>query len=314
MKDYLKKIYYFSVTKEQVIASIKKKCKKMIAKLLLLLIGTIAGFGISETDLVPIKTKDPCSIISTYPSIQTIYPISRVAYNLMYNGATRTPYWVYECVCKKDLEKNCNRKDVNFREDPELPELVRSTLQDYRKSGFDRGHLSPSADRTYDCGILQEVFYLSNMSPQIHSFNSGHWEKLERYVRELTNQYDKVHVFSIPLYLPHQKGDKKYVQYEVIGENNVAVPTHFAKAIFAGDNIFAFILPHEDIDSQIPLNNFKVTLEKIERASGFIFSRKQSTAHNLKKKIIAKSSIPLKWAKKLIKKDNLRKEISFYQR
>lgn len=294
MKNQLKKtISILGVNKEQLIALAKKKCKKLLINFSLLAIGTITGFGVSETNLVPLKKKDVTSV-STYPVIQTIYPISREACNLLYNGATRTPYWVYECVSKKDLEKNCNRKKVEFKEDPDIPEIVRSTLQDYKKSGFDRGHLAPSADRTYDCGVLQEVFYLSNMSPQLHSFNSGHWEKLERYVRELTNQYDKVHVFSIPLYLPHEEGDKKYVHYQVIGKNNVAVPTHFAKVIFAGDKTFAFMLPHEDIDSKVALEDFSVTLQDIEKASGFIFlpqKQKEGQLNKLKKKILETSKI-----------------------
>lgn len=289
MKNQLKKtITSLELNKEQLIPLAKKKCKKLLINFSLLVIGTITGFGVSETNLFPLKKKDVTSVY-TYPVIQTIYPISREACNLLYNGATRTPYWVYECVSKKDLEKNCHRKKVEFKEDPDIPEIVRSTLEDYKKSGFDRGHLAPSADRTYDCGVLQEVFYLSNMSPQLHGFNSGHWEKLERYVRELTNQYDKVHVFSIPLYLPHQEGDKKYVHYQVIGKNNVAVPTHFAKVIFAGDKIFAFMLPHEDIDSKVPLEDFSVILQDIEKASGFIFlpqKQKEGQLNTLKKKIL----------------------------
>ncbi|MGL4348627.1 MAG: DNA/RNA non-specific endonuclease [Chlamydiales bacterium] len=294
MKNQLKKILSsLGLNKEQLVALAKKKCKKILINFSLLVIGTITGFGVSETNLIPLKKKDLVSI-STNPVIQTTYPVSRTACNLLYNGSTRTAYWVYECVSKEDLEKKCNRKNVQFKEDPDIPEIVRSTLEDYKKSGFDRGHLAPSADRTYDCGVLQEVFYLSNMSPQLHSFNSGHWEKLERYVRALTNQYDKVHVFSIPLYLPRQEGDKKYVHYQVIGENNVAVPTHFAKVIFAGDKIFAFMLPHEDIDSNIPLEEFSVTLRDIEKASGFVFlpkKRKEGQINILKKKILEKSKI-----------------------
>ena len=294
MKNQLKKILAISgLNKEQLVAFAKKKCKKLLINFSLLALGTITGFGVSETNIVPLKKKDIASL-STYPVIQTTYPVSRAACNLLYNGSTRTAYWVYECVSKEDLERNCNRKEVQFKEDPDIPKIVRSTLQDYKKSGFDRGHLAPSADRTYDCGVLQEVFYLSNMSPQLHSFNSGHWEKLERYVRELTKQYAKVHVFSIPLYLPRQEGDKKYVHYQVIGENNVAVPTHFAKVIFAGDKIFSFILPHEDIDPKIPLENFNVTLQDIEKASGFIFlpkKQKEGQINKLKNKILEKSKI-----------------------
>lgn len=300
MKNQLKKfISIIRLDKEQLIAFAKKKCKKIFINFSLVAIGTITGFGVSETNLVPLKKKDVVSV-STHPAIQTTYPVSRTACNLLYNGSTRTAYWVYECVNKKDLERNCNRKNVQFKEDPDIPKIVRSTLQDYKKSGFDRGHLVPSADRTYDCGVLQEVFYLSNMSPQLHSFNSGVWEKLERYVRGLTKQYDEVHVFSIPLYLPHQEGDKKYVRYQVIGENNVAVPTHFAKVIFAGDKVWAFMLPHQDIDSATPLEDFSVTLEEIEKASGFIFStQEEGRLNKLKKKLLEKSKILRRTDKKL---------------
>lgn len=302
MKNQLKKILSVSgLNKEQLVAFAKKKCKKLIINCSLLAIGTITGFGVSETNLVPLKKKDVSSV-STYPVIQTTYPISRTACNLLYNGSTRTPYWVYECVTKKNLEKNCSRKQVQFKEDPDIPQMVRSTLEDYKRSGFDRGHLAPSADRTYNCGVLQEVFYLSNMSPQLHSFNSGPWQKLEQYVRELTNQYDKVHVFSIPLYLPHQEGDKKYVHYQVIGENNVAVPTHFAKVIFVGNKTLAFLLPHKDIDAEIPLEDFTVTLQDIEKASGFIFSpqkKKQGQITQLKKEDVRKvSNFTKNWIKK----------------
>lgn len=294
MKNQLKKnLSILRLNKEELVALAKKKCKKILINFSLVAIGTITGFGVSETNLVPLKKKDVVSI-STKPVIQTTYPISRTACNLLYNGSTRTAYWVYECVSKGDLEKNCSRKNVQFKEDPDIPKIVRSTLEDYKKSGFDRGHLAPSADRTYDCGVLQEVFYLSNMSPQLHSFNSGHWKRLEGYVRSLTNEYDKVHVFSIPLYLPRQEGDKKYVHYQVIGENNVAVPTHFAKVIFAGDKTFAFILPHENIDSKIPLDDFRVTLQDIEKASGFVFlpqKEEKGQLEILKKKIVEKSNI-----------------------
>lgn len=294
MKNQLKKnLSILRLTKEELVTLAKKKCKKILINFSLVAIGTITGFGVSETNLVPLKKKDIVSI-STTPVIQTTYPISRTACNLLYNGSTRTAYWVYECVSKEDLEKNCSRKNVQFKEDPDIPKIVRSTLEDYKKSGFDRGHLAPSADRTYDCGVLQEVFYLSNMSPQLHGFNSGHWQRLERYVRSLTNEYDKVHVFSIPLYLPRQEGDKKYVYYQVIGENNVAVPTHFAKVIFAGDKTFAFILPHENIDPKIPLEDFSVTLQDIEKASGFVFlpkKQEKGQLHILKKKILEKSNI-----------------------
>jgi len=69
---------------------------------------------------------------------------------------------------------------------------------------------------------------------------------------------------------------KRYVKYEVIGKNDVAVPTHFFKAIFAelvdgNREEFAYIFPNEKIESGIPLNQFATTVAKVEQAAGTVF-------------------------------------------
>lgn len=66
---------------------------------------------------------------------------------LCYRECCEQPEWVYYTLDKDKLEKNVNRKD-NFRSDSAV--LTGSASpDDYRKSGFDRGHLAPSADLTY---------------------------------------------------------------------------------------------------------------------------------------------------------------------
>jgi len=63
-------------------------------------------------------------------------------------------------------------------------------------------------------------------------FNRDKWNDLEKEVRNLVKKYDNVWVVTGPLYLPKRESDNKsYVKYEVIGNNNVAVPTHFFKVV-----------------------------------------------------------------------------------
>ncbi len=79
--------------------------------------------------------------------------------------------------------------------------------------------------------------------------------------------------------MPKQKIDgSKWVKYRVIGDNEVAVPTHFFKILFLenskGDvTTQGYVLPNEDIAFKTPLEIFETSIEKIEKASGTIFSQ-----------------------------------------
>jgi endonuclease G len=59
-----------------------------------------------------------------------------------------------------------------------------TTLEDYKGSGYDRGHLCPAADMTLNKTSMSETFYLSNMSPQMPGFKLGKWSTLEDQVRK----------------------------------------------------------------------------------------------------------------------------------
>ena len=85
------------------------------------------------------------------------------------------------------------RKD-NFIEDPDLPSATRSKQSDYSSSGFSRGHLCPSADRTYSQAQNNQTFYFSNMQPQYQNHNGGQWGTLEGKIRTWAGQYDTLYV------------------------------------------------------------------------------------------------------------------------
>lgn len=86
-----------------------------------------------------------------------------------------------------------------------------------------------------------------------------------------------VYVCTGPLFLPRMEADgKMYVKYQVIGKNNVAVPTHFFKVLIlekeSGEiELRSYVMPNSPVDDKIPLERFLVPIESIERASGLLF-------------------------------------------
>lgn len=202
--------------------------------------------------------------------------IQRPGYVLAYEGRTRHASWVYEELTAESLKGETERTEFDFMEDPEIPAHLRASKSDYRGSGFDRGHLSPAANARSSHQTMKDTFYLSNISPQHPQLNRKYWVKLERHVREMTKSHAKVYVITGPLFIPEMDKDgKKYVRYQVIGENNVAVPTHYFKVIYGkkeSDIVTeAYVIPNRPIENDPPLKKFAVTLDKVEKAAGLTF-------------------------------------------
>lgn len=155
--------------------------------------------------------------------------------------------------------------------------IIRS--KDFIKSGFHRGHLAPVANHTNSHFDMCETFCMSHVCPQIPSMNRAIWLKPEKEARGYTQSFPYVHVITVPLYLPYTDTDvNKYVKYRVIGENEVAVLTHFFKILFleSYDGTIlekGFIIPNEKIAASSDLSNFIVDIDKIKRVAGLVFKQ-----------------------------------------
>ena len=177
-----------------------------------------------------------------------------------------------------------DRRHSYFAEDELIPAKFRAKLDDYRRSGYDRGHQVPAADAKWSQEAMNSTFFLTNMCPQVgDGFNRDYWAHFEDFCRRLTNHYPSVRIVTGPLYLPKRDRNGKWkVEYEVIGNPpNVSVPTHFYKVIFAEDgrtggnvSLGAFVLPNQPIDNNKSLRDFEVPVEAVERASGLEFASK----------------------------------------
>ncbi|MGN1188961.1 MAG: DNA/RNA non-specific endonuclease [Candidatus Ornithospirochaeta sp.] len=190
--------------------------------------------------------------------------IEHTGYTLSYSEEYEVPEWVaYELTREEVITQAVERKD-NFREDKAVS-TGSATLNDYKKSGYDRGHMAPAADFRWSFDAMNDTFYLSNMCPQTHAFNAGIWSDLEEAVRSIAYEDECVYVVTGPVLTDGP--------YETIGENEVAVPKYFYKVILDYTlptvKAIGFIMPHEN--SKEPLSYFAVTVDEVEEITGLDF-------------------------------------------
>jgi endonuclease G len=115
-------------------------------------------------------------------------------YTLSYSEPNEQAEWVYY-VLTPDLIRGKQSRTDDYRPDT-LISTISAQLEDYRGSGYDRGHLCPAADMKINLKAMSETFYLSNCSPQDRDFNAGIWNTLEEQVRKWALQSGRLHVVT----------------------------------------------------------------------------------------------------------------------
>ena len=180
-------------------------------------------------------------------------------YCLGFNKEHRQANWVYYELGATNLTGKASRKN-DFRVDPKISRWS-ATPDDYKRSGYDRGHLCPAADMSFNAKAMSETFYMSNMSPQVPMFNRGIWKELEEHVRNRARK-EKLYVVTGPIF----KSNKG-----AIGKGKVAVPGYYYKLFYspAKQQMIAYVLPNEE--SKRPLNSFAVSVDKVEKMTGIDF-------------------------------------------
>ena len=113
---------------------------------------------------------------------------------LGYNENHEQAQWVSHIVLP-DVEKGNVSRTNNFRKD-ELVTSGTASKADYWYSGYDRGHLAPSADFRWSKTALSESYFYSNMAPQLPELNREKWAELENAIREYVIE-NKIQVYVV---------------------------------------------------------------------------------------------------------------------
>lgn len=147
---------------------------------------------------------------------------------ILHNGQTKTPVFVAERLNRRLLEQaeKVERSD-RFYAEARLPSSHRAQLEDYRGSGYSRGHMAPAANMATPEAMAQS-FSLANMVPQDQRHNAGPWSSIEQNTRKYVLRAEgDVYVFTGPVYGPNVK---------TIGPGKVAVPTQLFKVVYDAHN------------------------------------------------------------------------------
>lgn len=158
------------------------------------------------------------------PAAPSLRELCFSSFAILHSGRTKTPVFVAQRLNRQMLAQatKVSRSD-RFYPEARLPAAERAELNDYRNSGFSRGHMAPAGDMDSPEAMAQS-FSLSNIVPQNQQHNAGPWSKIEqdtrRYIRRARGD---VYIFTGPVYEHTQRS---------IGAGRVAVPTHLYKVVY----------------------------------------------------------------------------------
>ncbi len=209
------------------------------------------------------------------------YLLPKAQYAVSYNRDRGTPNWVSWHLDTTWIGSSGRTND--FRPDPSLPSgwyQVQST--DYTGSGFDRGHHTPSGDRTRSVPDNSATFFMTNMMPQAPGNNQGPWERLESDSRTIAGQGNELYIVAGGTGIGGT-GDNGGVT-NTIARGNVTVPSLTWKVILiqpvgtddvsrvtTATRTIAVIMPNNTAIRPDAWQKYLATVDQVEALTGYDF-------------------------------------------
>jgi endonuclease G len=227
--------------------------------------GSGSGAALSRHTTLGIPAPVSASTPNAFLSVKSGYVVS-------YNGSRKVPNWVSWELNTSYLGSTARQDD--FRPDDTFPGTEpQASLADYSGSGYDRGHMCPSADRTKTVAANQQTFYLTNMIPQAANNNEGPWADLENDLRAIAQTGKELFIISGGTF---SASSNKIGSGVVVPDKTFKVivvldaTTQGPSAVTANTRVIGVMMPNED--SQISItadwHSFRVSVDAIEAATG----------------------------------------------
>lgn len=202
------------------------------------------------------------------------YLMTKPQYALSYNKEKNIPNWVSYSLNASHFG-DAPRFKGKFLADESLPAgFYRVRHDDYVGSGYDRGHMVRSEERTRTPEDNKTTFLLTNILPQYHDVNAGPWLRLEEHAQDLAQKEKKqLYIIAGGIF---NKGKK----LETIGKG-VAVPSAFFKVVVVlgrGEDarhvteetpIIAVVMPNKEGIMDRGWEEYRTHVDEIEKRSGY---------------------------------------------
>lgn len=168
--------------------------------------------------------------------------------------------------------------ECQYPNDPDIPSQYQLTIDPYKYSGYDHGHICPSADRQRAVEGNYQTFYITNMQPQNNKFNAVIWANMENQVRTWAGNFDTLFVckggtIDKPEHIIEYVCQKSH-QSTRVNENHIPVPKYFFMAVLGkkGSSFKAtgFWIP-QDSYSATTLKSYAVTIQALQKNTGIDF-------------------------------------------
>lgn len=201
------------------------------------------------------------------------YLMPKSQYVLSYNRSTATPNWVAWRLDSSWIGTAPRQDD--YRPDPALPAgWYQVQDADYSGSGYDRGHMCPSGDRTRSIPDNSATFLMTNFVPQLAANNQGPWADFENYCRTLAQQGNEVYIYTGGWGNAGTIASGRIVVPQVTWKVALVLPngTNDLERINKATRTIAIIVPNQPPVSQsAPWRNFRTTVNAVEALTGYEF-------------------------------------------
>lgn len=218
---------------------------------------------------------DTCKVIVNLTN--DTYDADGVNYCVEWDSHRKTQRWScyqmhtgYSVSGVSRFETSDAATDPQYPFDTRLASGEYYTKDPFTGSGYDHGHMCPSADRLYSSYANWQTFYLTNMQPQANKFNAGIWEKLESQIRSWASAYSTENMYVV-------KGgtvnDSCLIGHTKAG---LPIPRYYFSAILVknayGYKAIAFWFDQTvDLNSNAALGNYAISVDELEKRTGIDF-------------------------------------------
>lgn len=214
------------------------------------------------------NTTDAMSCAAQVPNgIPSMKPFSilacRTGYLSSVDPKTGQPDWVaWKLTAARAV--GCVKRVNQFHYDTQLPSVIGLHVvpEDYAKTGYDLGHMSPFEDNAVTTAMAHDSFDLpTNLSPQAPLLNRQGWKWLEIDTRLWAVQFNEVDVITGPIFGPDPKSIGRH-------GDHVSVPTSYFKVIYAPmlHQAVAAIMPNKPV-SKSAVPSYLVSVSAVEQAA-----------------------------------------------
>jgi len=212
---------------------------------------------------------------SSYVVVHRTSDMQGINYSLEWDAEKKSQRWSCYQMYAGNSGGYVGRYDTQsngYPQDPNIPAKDRFVNDPYWGSGYDHGHICPSADRQYSYEANMQTFYISNMQPQRNIFNAGVWADMEAQLRNKWN----TNKFRRTLYVA--KGGTIDNTMQTLGTttSGLIIPRYFFMAILCEDDngkykALAFWIEHKNSDQSRDLSQYVINIDRLEELTGIDF-------------------------------------------